>query len=150
MNGKLKVLSFCFSALVSNRAQAADFLCKGLYPSHGSYIVAKEQAYPSRLPVSQVVVIDGYKALDLKGTYETPQSDIFKTHSFKLSHEGEVATLTISPKVEPIGCTRAGCDHGGGRTIQPKFPANWEPNSNKLDGVLVLGGETTEYNCETI
>ena len=151
MNAKVKVLSFCFAALASNRAQAADFFCEGVYPNHGTYVVAKQQAYPSRVPVSQVVVIDGYTTLDLKGTYELPQSDVFGTHSFKLNNAGQEATLTISLKIEPIGCTRAGCDHiGPGRTMQPKFPSNWEPSKNKLDGVLVLGGETTEFTCETI
>lgn len=174
-----KFLIFGLFAFTAQSAQAASFFCQGKYPNNGNYVVAKQQAYPSRLPISQVVVIgQNEPVLDLAGSHQGSYSDIFVSHKFEVSAEGHQATLTVGQKINKIpGCTRAGCDHvkpgrdfvpASYQSALPSYPscnpmsklscedqAKLEVQSKATDspewlGKLNLNGKVTEFTCEQI
>ena len=153
MNGKVKVLSFCFAALVSNRAKAADFFCQdGKYHSNAYLVVTMLEKRSADYP-SKVLAVNDDQLTVYGGSYEAPQSDIFQTYKFNLGDSsGSQATLTISEKLK-IDChqTRQGC--GSSRSIQfPKATTDDfdQPEKKLFNGVLKTDSVTQAYVCHEL
>lgn len=163
MNVKVKVLSFCFAALMSNRAQATGFFCQESVFESKSYLIVTKQAYPSRIPIAEILFFENGQLSVYQGWYQGPDSELFDSHVFSIA--GQLSgTLTISkPKIDPahslpkwphceitaLGCSSAPKKDKMQKQTDDQFVAHQK--SKIFDGLLKLNNNPEKiYDCHKI
>lgn len=141
MFGKLKVLSFCFAALVSNRAQAAaDIYCESGSYSKTYLIIDQSVSYPRDVEEKTKVVVANESG-----------SEVFKTAKLEWVSAGDSESALI-PLVNQksaghltVGYTQSWTN------FPPKNCLRCSPETLRTvwSAVLTLNGQQTVFSCST-